>query len=454
MINMGQIIGDTQSVCPVCLKRINAKIIEMEDNIYLFKSCPEHGDFNIMIWRGKESFLAWQQKLTKDSGLSTWDNLSSFGCPYDCGICPEHEQDACCVLLELTNRCNQNCTYCFADADSIEAEKSFDEIKELLRYLLAHSMERPYNIQLSGGEPTLREDLPQIISFAKEMGFPYIQLNTNGQRLAKEKEYAVILKDSGLDSVFLQFDGTNDHIYQAIRGRSLLDVKNRAIENCREAGIGVVLVMTLVPGINVNNIGDTIEFMLERLPHIRGLHFQPVSYFGRHPGSKEVSPLHLTLAELVKEISLQSKGRMKERDFIPLGTGHPLCSFHGNFIFEEENSIEKIVAISDPQKGCCCSKPDIVKARDYILKKWGSYHNSNPSQIYEAASWDGFLQKITKKGFSISAMAFQDAWNIDLERLKRCRVYVADDINRLIPFCAYNLTSTSGEALYRKQKES
>ena len=144
--------------------------------------------------KGKNSFLRWNEKST-ESGTKVWDNLAVSGCPYDCGICPEHEQEACCVLLEVTGRCDQYCRYCFAQAGNEKAaDKSFAEIQEILRFLLAHSMERPYNIQLSGGEPTIREDLPEIIISAKEMGFPYVQLNTNGLRIAKDINYATKLK--------------------------------------------------------------------------------------------------------------------------------------------------------------------------------------------------------------------------------------------------------------------
>lgn len=447
------IIGDrehlieTESLCPVCLKKIGADIVARGGEIFMEKTCPEHGFFQIKIWQGKEDFLRWSQNV-KSGGMHIWDNLAVNGCPFDCGICPEHEQDACCVLIEVTNRCDQKCRFCFANAGRNQQEKGISEIRELLRFLLARSMERPYNIQISGGEPTIREDLPEIIRLVKELGFPYVQINTNGLRLAKEPGYAQKLKDSGLDSVFLQFDGTKDNIYEEIRGQKLFDIKKEAIDNCRQAELGVVLVMTLVPGINTKNIGATIDFMLEGLPHLRGVHFQPVSYFGRYPFTGSM-PRHFTLSDLLLEIALGTDNRISAADFLPLETGHPLCSFHGNFLLDEKDGKKEIVSVSAPRP-CCSAKTDIVKAREYIRKKWGQYHSENTEQKYQTASWDGFLHKIDQKGFSISAMAFQDAWNVDLERLRRCRVYVAEAPNRLIPFCAYNMTDIEGVSIYRK----
>ncbi|HBF36118.1 MAG TPA: radical SAM protein, partial [Firmicutes bacterium] len=118
----------------------------------------------------------------------------------------------------------------------------------------------------SGGEPTVRDDLPEIIKMAKKMGFPYIQLNTNGLRLAGEPGYAKILKEAGLSSVFMQFDGTKDEIYRQLRGRNLFAVKENAIKNCADNNLGIVLVPTIVPEVNVDNIGEIIRFGLSKAP--------------------------------------------------------------------------------------------------------------------------------------------------------------------------------------------
>jgi len=136
-------------------------------------------------------------------------------------------------------------------------------------------------VQLSGGEPTIRDELPTIIVTGKEIGFYHIQVNTNGIRIAQDKEYLERLKESGADLIYLQFDGVSDDVYRTIRGRNLFDLKVRAISNCAEVKIGVVLVPTVIPNVNLHQLGEIVQFAKKWIPTVKGIHFQPVSYFGQ-----------------------------------------------------------------------------------------------------------------------------------------------------------------------------
>ena len=194
------------------------------------------------------------------------------------------------MLLELTNRCNLKCPVCFASAGEREpGDLSLEEIGRQYDML----MERggPFNIQLSGGEPTVREDLDRIIALGREKGFSFFQLNTNGLRLAQEPDYCIELRQAGLSTVFLQFDGLDEDIYVKLRGRPLRDIKLWAIDNCRRAELPVVLVPTVAPGVNDQALGDILRFALDRAPHVRGVHFQPISYFGRCGLERPEKPL-------------------------------------------------------------------------------------------------------------------------------------------------------------------
>ena len=207
-------------------------------------------------------------------------------CPLHCGTCGNHLQTACCVLIDITDRCNQHCPYCFAGsgkcADS-SRESSLEEIESKYDLLLRLGEERPFNIQLSGGEPTVRDDLPEIIRMAKDKGFEYVQINSNGRRIAEEEDYAQKLRDAGASVIFMQFDGTDDEIYMKLRNEPLFDIKKRAVRNCEKAGLPVTLVPTVVNGVNSDNIGAMMDFLLENINVVKGIHFQPVSFFGRHP---------------------------------------------------------------------------------------------------------------------------------------------------------------------------
>lgn len=179
------------------------------------------------------------------------------GCPLDCGLCTEHRRKGCCVLLELTRCCDLRCPVCFASAGE-GGDMSMDEIAAQYAYLMAHG--GPFNIQLSGGEPTMRDDLPAVIRLGREKGFTFFQLNTNGLRLAAEPNYARELKAAGLNTVFLQFDGLDDEVYEILRGRPLLERKKRCVENCAEAGLGVVLVPVIAAGVNEEQLFPIVRY--------------------------------------------------------------------------------------------------------------------------------------------------------------------------------------------------
>ncbi|MBQ4651142.1 MAG: radical SAM protein, partial [Oscillospiraceae bacterium] len=237
------LIGKTMSVCPVCLGKIPAsKVLGEDGNIYMEKRCWEHGSFRTLIWEGDvESYRAWGANDADGRVLPVRAKPVEQGCPYDCGLCQNHERDGCCVLLELTKRCNLKCPVCFASAgvDDTDTDLSLEEIAKQYDMLMEHG--GPFNIQLSGGEPTVRDDLDKIIALGREKGFSFFQLNTNGLRLADDPGYAQHLAKAGVSTVFLQFDGLDDDIYMPLRGAALTDTKLRAIENCKAAGLPIVL---------------------------------------------------------------------------------------------------------------------------------------------------------------------------------------------------------------------
>ncbi len=437
-------IVSTQSLCPICFNKLDAEIISREAGYYMVKRCPEHGTFQTLVWNGSTPMEQWIGKDER-TPIRNPQIASEKGCPYDCGLCGEHRQHTCTALIEVTQNCNLHCDFCFAGSG---AHRSRDPSIEQINRLYEFTMEASggCNVQLSGGEPTLRDDLPQIIRNGKDIGFRFIQVNTNGIRLSKDETYVKELQAAGLDSVFLQFDGTSDGIYKKLRGRELLEEKTRAIENCGKYGIGVVLVPTLVPGINTENIGEIISFGLHHISAVRGVHFQPVSYFGRVPKPPKDKD-RLTLAQLMDEIEKQTNGNIKAIDLKPNQCENSLCSFHGNFLSLGDG---QLMAVSK-NSGCCKSKESARKAKTYVSRNWTGRLTvtGKGSSSDKKSDWDAILDRIHSTSFSISAMAFQDVWNIDLNRVKDCCIHVVSPDKRLIPFCLYNITDSEGKALYR-----
>lgn len=437
-------LSKTQSVCPECLDVLTAVRVSYGNEVFLEKECPVHGKFKTLLWRGAPPFETWlRPKLPSKPPVT--DGAVKLGCPYDCGLCEEHRQHTCTALVEVTQRCNLHCAYCFASAGSELQDLPIADIKEQFERVIKDCKDS--NLQLSGGEPTVRDDLPEIVALARKTGFNFIQVNTNGLRIASDLEYLKALRQAGLNSVFLQFDGLDDQIYQRLRGRPILNFKLQAIKNCAEQGIGVVLVPTIVRDVNDKAIGDIVKFAIQNIPAVRGVHFQPVSFFGRYP-QEPTARERITLPEVMRGITEQTDGLIKLEDLKPPCCENSLCSFQGNFKLWPDGSFKALAA-------SCCGPVDAEagakRTKSFVARQWngiGATVNSKSSASF-SNSWDELLYRLKTYSFSISGMAFQDAWNLDLERLKDCCIHVVSPKGKLIPFCAYNLTSKNGQSLYR-----
>jgi 7,8-dihydro-6-hydroxymethylpterin dimethyltransferase len=476
-----RVLSRTESLCPSCLKKIPAFRVTDGMDVFLEKRCDVHGLFDTVIWRGNPAFETWARpKLPARPPVCYAD--TSKGCPFDCGLCDAHWQITCTALLEVTGRCNLACPYCFAATGNAPKPDPALETIQFWFDRVKHAAPS-CNIQLSGGEPTVRNDLPQIIEMGRRTGFTFIQLNTNGLRLAREEGYAQRLKDSGLSSVFLQFDGVSDDVYLRLRGCSLLAEKHLAIARCADAGLGVVLVPMVVPGVNVQELGAILDFAVNASPTVRGIHMQPVSYFGRRPALPQNQD-RITLPEILAALESQSRGRVRACDFRPPGCENALCSFHGRFFISKGGGLSPVVTLQIASTGSPPEAADVGARRavSAVARQWGagagirgpgaggcreqivSLPDRQQDEVTTSCSsgdkipdpdtsgpmdLDGFLEFARNRSFSISAMAFQDVWNLDLERLRDCCIHVVAEDGRLIPFCAYNLTDSRNQPLYR-----
>lgn len=430
----GKALRDTLSVCPVCGARVAARQVGRGDEIFLEKECPEHGSFSAVVWRGSPELDGWRGALPP---IAPGENES---CPNACGLCPEHRRNTCCVLVEITARCNLRCTHCFAD-DVAEAEPTLDELRVCFSSLVAAGSTF---VQLSGGEPTMRGDLPQIVRLAKDCGMEYVQLNSNGLRLADDPAFLDALAEAGLSFVFLQFDGLDDDIYLKLRGAPLLDRKKAAITACGERHVGVTLVPTLVPGVNTRQIWKIVEFGAALSPAVRGVHFQPVSYFGRYPKTPS-DDMRVTLPEVVAALENQSFGALKASWFAPSCCDHPQCGFHADFMALPGEGLKPMRPEGAARQSCCGGEDAALKNRHYVGRRWlrrddpgtgGSGAGLPMRDAPRPGSLDDFLLKARRHIFTISAMAFQDLWTLDLERLRQCSLHVYDR-GRIVPFCSY-----------------
>ncbi len=458
MTDNPRILSSTESVCPICFSRIGAQRVQIENDVYLVKTCPQHGEFKTIVWRGPTpAFTEWVRPKIPSHPSNPFTPVER-GCPFDCGLCADHHQQTCTALIEVTQRCDLRCNYCFASAGSANVpDPDLTHIEYLYRRLLETGTQP--NLQISGGEPTLRDDLPDIIALGRSLGFQFIQLNTHGLRLARDREYVRRLKEAGLSSVFLQFDGTDDEILKTIRGVRQLERKRAAIAHCAEFDLGVVLVPVLIPGVNTHNLGAIIAFALDHFPTVRGVHFQPITYLGRFPHAPADSD-RITIPEVIRLIEAQTQGALRVENFTTSGCENALCSLHGNFVVMPDGKLRPWIN-QQPNTSCCIPQPAAVgaeKTRQFVAQHWAPPPPTSGSMIaldsIDSSSfgeWDRFLARTKTHSFCISGMAFQDVWNLDLERLRDCCIHTVSPDGRVIPFCAYNLTSQSGATLYRGQ---
>ena len=475
------IISKTKSLCPECLKILDAEVYTENNGVYITKTCPEHGTFNNTYWHDEKAYKKALKYSAEPHQLTNLKEELKGECPSNCGLCKEHESQTILGLIDVTNRCNLSCPICFANAAKSGTlyEPSQDEIRQMLKNLRKNHPVATPAIQYSGGEPTVRKDLVELIKIAKEEGFTHTQIATNGIALANDENLAKELKQAGLNTVYLQFDGVTEEPYIKTRNANILSKKIEAIENCRKARLGIVLVPTLVEGINNDQVGDIIKFALDNIDVIRGVNFQPVSFAGRTP-SDQVEEQRITIDDFMKNVEKQTDFNITEDAFYSASTVAPIsdliaalsgteaevaltCHEHcgiGTYVFKEEdgrvipitdfidvdkfmNLIEK--SIPDIQKNSRISKTKTIARalkelpKTVDTKKSPSYINIIEllKNIFIQQDYDA-LGEFHINALLISCMHFMDPFNFDQARVRRCVIHYATPDGRIIPFCSMN----------------
>jgi len=465
-----QIIKETKSLCPECLKVLDATIFEEDCKVYMKKECSTHGFFQDVYWSDYEQYLRAEKFRYDGEGLNNPRTQTVKGCPYDCGICPQHKSHTALAIIDVTNRCNLKCPVCFANAAAAGYvyEPTKEEIRDMLENLRANNPVPATALQFSGGEPTIRNDFFELIRTAKELDFRHVEVNTNGLRLAQSVDYCKELKEAGASTIYLQFDGLTPEVYKFIRGIDLLDIKMKAIENCRKAGIhSLVLVVTLVKGVNDHQLGDIIRFAIQNFDVIRCVNVQPVSLCGRLPQA-ERDKMRITIPDFMQLVEEQTNGKIKVSDFYPVPTvvpvskavgalkdkryveftAHPHCGM-ATYILVENGEIVPITRYGNVDKFVdamkkvygAASKGSKSKAKLRLIGalrhvKFG-FLRKYVGRVLTEGSYEA-LGDLQKKSILLSAMHFMDPYNFDLERVQSCVIHYAVPDGRIIPFCTMN----------------
>ncbi len=469
----------TRSICPECKKTLEAEIYAKKGKVYIKRNCPEHGIFDEMYWESEKEFERARKYASPNRGLLN-NNVgliknSGTNCPFDCGLCLNHHSHTALANIALTNRCDLSCWYCFfyaKEGDPIY-EPSIEQIRLMLKNLKNESPVPCNAIQFTGGEPTLREDLFEIIKVAKEEGFEHIQLNTTGMTIAFNPGYAQKLKKAGVATLYLSFDGTT----KKTNPKNHYEMP-KTIAECRKAGIGIVLVPTLIKGINDNDIGNIIDFALQNIDVIRGIDFQPVSFVGRMPKSQREKQ-RITIPGAIEKIEKQTKGAIKEKDFFAIPCVSSFTDFiealtenvqysldnhfacgAATYVFldKEKNKImplpefvdvdglfaflkERAEAIKNGSNKKIESAKLLLKINSFINLKKAPKNINLAKLLFNALIKHDYsaLGEFHTNSLFIGMMHFMDPYNYDQQRVERCNIHYSMPDGRIVPFCAFNV---------------
>jgi len=507
---------ETDSLCPTCTREarqdildgkkdvsvllnekvgeIKATIIERDGKILMVKDCPLHGHFEDVMAIDTAFFKHLEEVFPgRDIRAHNDEKLHNHG-----SSTVLHGRGSV-LTVDLTNRCNMMCDPCFMDANQVGFvhELGWDDIKQVLDNAITIKPRRQMSVQFSGGEPTMSPYFLDAIRYSRKVGYNSVQAATNGIEFAKSPEFAKAAAEAGLRYAYLQFDGIGNAANSHRRVGNLFDVKLRAIENLYQAGVDIVPVITIVNGVNNEQVGRVIEFALDNPKRINFLSFQPVSFTGR---DEEITPerraaQRYTLSHLAHDVKNQTGIGEPTRDWFPISFmstftdwadvvhgpdrewGQLTCGCHPNCgvgmavmidketkeavpvtAFLKADQLAKDVAqVNDAARGRFLSVAGMALAlmRNYdpfkapthfriadLMKKFDKTFGAT-GKNYGSVSGDRTMDDIQKRRADrwnflfIAGMWFQDLFNYDFRRTEMCIIPYGTQQGE-ISFCAYN----------------
>lgn len=442
----------TVSLCPQCLRRIDAKIVFEDGNVYMLKTCPEHG-FNKVLIATDIAYYKNIRNYNKPSETPLRFNTKThYGCPYDCGLCNDHEQHSCLTLVEITDRCNLTCPTCYAmSSPHYGRHRTVEEVERMLD-IIVENEGSPDVVQISGGEPTIHPDFFKILDIAKTKPIRHLMVNTNGIRIAKDFEFTQRLASYMPDfEVYLQFDSFRPEVLEQLRGRDLTDVRLKALEHLNRLNLSTTLVVTVQKGLNDDELGKIIEFALQQRC-VRGVTFQPVQVAGRIENFNPATD-RITMTDVRQKI-LDQSGIFKPNDLIPVPCNPDALVMA--YAMKLGGQVFPLTRYIDPAEILDNSRNTIVYEQDtrlqeHLIKIFSTGISvdrveENMNQLMCC------LPQIHAPGlsyenlFRIIIMRFIDAYDFDVRSVKKSCVHIVSKDGRIIPFETMNM-------FYRDEKE-
>jgi 7,8-dihydro-6-hydroxymethylpterin dimethyltransferase len=411
----------------------------------MLKNCPTHGHEKVLIATDVEYYRTTRNYAKRSEIPKRFNTATHFGCPYDCGLCPDHEQHSCVTVLEVTDRCNLTCPTCYAmSSPHYGRHRTLGEIEKMLDAIVANEGE-PDVVQISGGEPTIHPQFFEILDLAKTKPIRHLMLNTNGIRIAKDVNFVEKLATYMPDfEIYLQFDSFKPEALKILRGQDLTEVRRKAIDNLNKFNLSTTLVVTLQDGLNTDEIGEIIAYALKQ-PCIRGVTFQPTQVAGRLENFNPETDRY-TLTQ-VRQAIIDQTNLFTAADIIPVPCNPDALAM--GYALKIEGEVIPLTRYINPQDLLDNSRNTIVYEQDEKLHKHMiqlfSTGNSVECATDELTSIMCCLPQINAPNlsydnlFRIIIMRFIDAYDFDVRAIKKSCVHIVNKDYKIIPFETMNL---------------
>jgi 7,8-dihydro-6-hydroxymethylpterin dimethyltransferase len=435
------------SICSTCFSKIEAKIVFQDDKVFMLKHCPQHGNERVLVADDVDYYRRCREVFIKAPEMpQRYNTPVRWGCPYDCGLCTDHEQHSCLSLIEICDYCNLRCPICYAGSGPERQHfRDLETIEKMLDAVVRNEGE-PDVVQLSGGEPTLHPEFFKIIEMARSRPIRHLMVNTNGVRIAKDEEFVSRLAEYNEDfEVYLQFDSFRREALVELRGADLRSVREQALEKLNRHNLSTTLVVTLKKGLNDDEIGAILDYALAQ-PCVRGVTFQPIQAAGRLE-EFDAATDRLTLTEVRRKILEQSRV-FRSEDVIPVPC-HP-DAIAMAYALKLEGKVIPLTGMVPPEVLINGGRNTIIYEQDAELhKQIFKLFSTNHSPRSGAGSLRDLLCCLPrvavpeglgyKNIFRLIIMQFIDAYAFDVRSVKKSCVHIVHPDGRLIPFDTYNL---------------
>ena len=432
-------LESTTSLCPECMRTVPGKIVARDGRVFIRKECAVHGRQEELLEDDARYFIR-RNEFSRPGSTCALQTSTVHGCPFDCGLCPNHEQHTCIGLIEVNTGCDMCCPTCYAESGK-PGELSLPTIQQMIDFYITSENGNAEILQLSGGEPTLHPHILDILDYARTTTLGYVMLNTNGLRIANDEPFVrELARLVGNFEVYLQFDGLDARVSKNLRGRDYMPDKLQAVRMLEKHNIPTTLVMTVQDGENDDQIGSVVAFAM-RHRNIRGVSFQPMAFFGRRPNT---TPPHnrATLTGVLQKIESQTAGLVQMSDFAPLPCHVDRVAV--TFLYRKQDAYVPVTRGVDLRQHLPYIRNTFAfRAEEFITATQSSaaccglLERFMPSFLLK--SKPERVQYINDNLFRLNVVSFIDAYNFDMKAMqKECVHVITPDLHK-IPFSAYNL---------------